>query len=89
MEHSIAIMRCRVMKNNRTWLLPVVFKAGNNEAIEISDLEDAVHFLMFRWRWIRGDSYEAALRAFGLVVRGLIDPDAGRVFFVKAIKDRT
>ncbi len=77
------------MENHFEWSAPVVLRLCPQTAKEraISDTRDAAHFLLSEWQWVRGSSHDHALRACGLVLIGVIDPEVARNWLIRAAQE--
>jgi len=67
--------------------ISMVTRPGFETERTLSNTRDAAHFLVFEWPWARGLTHDHALRACGLVLAGIIDPEMARCWLIKAAKE--
>lgn len=71
------------------WHTSVVLdlRTNSDEMQAITNTCEAAHCLLVHWPDERGQAYHKAIRTCGLVLRGLVTPEAARETFLAAARE--
>lgn len=62
-------------------------RTESSEMLTVTNTREAAHCLMADWPDKRGDAYHRAVRTCGLVLCGMVLPEAARRTFVEAARE--
>jgi hypothetical protein len=74
------------MLNAVKWNSSVVvhIRTETSEMLAVTNTREAAHCLMVDWPDKRGEAYHRAVRTCGLVLCGMVLPEAARIAFLEA-----
>jgi Protein of unknown function (DUF982) len=77
------------MLNAVKWSSSVILqiRTESSEMLAVTNTREAAHCLMADWPDKRGDAYHRAVRTCGLVLCGLVLPEAARRAFLDAARE--